>query len=981
MDFAVVSKGSFGYILVPSTKSAGDKLSKIERLFRPDRLWRCGDRWFAFGVDVVFEVGLELRLFFADGSQDDYRRYNTTMSHPVGNGYRGVEGMKDPHDEWFGRIDGGQEAEESVTQGQKPKATRIGGVRTELRPYQAVSREVFDRNGGRLMNFDDCGLGKEVSVNTKILTSTGWRRIGEIEAGETVYSRDGSPTTVTGVFPQGVKPLYRITLSDGATCLAGLDHQWSVADRNSFCPSHRRESPWRIVSTGDLLGMSVLDPKGGVRYVIPFAFPIDRPDTELPIAPYLLGVLLGDGALTGNIGLSVPGDKHFILKKIGGWLDGFGCTVRLQRPDSSSCQAYSPSIGHSRKNRIKEAVAGLGLDVHSPKRFIPEKYMLGSVSQRTELLRGLMDTDGSCKGNRSTFHSMSLPLSEGVVELVRSLGGEATLRTYDRRHHGKGLEYQVRVRMDSICPFSDESPKGLHWRVPKNRKHYGRSIRSIKYESDGEAICISVSHPESLYVIQDYIVTHNTLQSLSCVAGRGKTIVICPAVVKEVWDAQTREHTDMEPAVICGTKPVPKESLDGKDVVIVNYDILHAHMDTLTSLGAKNVIADEVHKISGAGHPPSKKYLIGCKEKADRTGARIAQLEREGKEVPKKLRETHDKALETWSNPPPLVGGSRMGNSSINLMRSVDNRLLLSGTPMQNRMDDLFPLLNLTAPSVFPNRWAFMSKYTNPKKTRFGTEFKGVRNQEELAKAMAPFYVRRLKSEVAKELPSITHVEVAVDLPSELLARYMELEEEYFSPEVGGNLATLMAMRMACAEGKAEPSLSLTDDLIGGQKVIIFSCFMEPMRQISEYYGDRCVTVNGEVSRADRKEAMERFNEDDSCRIFVGGIRSAGEGLTLNAASAVVFNDYDFLPDKHKQAHDRCYRIGQDKPVTVYQMRGKGLWIDDFHHSIHGHKNDLNSKVFGLREADIIKMAMDEAKDRARMGKATKKRKPAKKRK
>jgi len=181
--------------------------------------------------------------------------------------------------------------------------------------------------------------------------------------------------------------------------------------------------------------------------------------------------------------------------------------IKAVRDTHSGCPRYHlrNEIPYQRNNPLGQSFTSLGLAVKSPQRFIPEQYLLGSISQRWELLKGLMDTDGSCVNNRTTYSTMSPQLAKDISELIRSLGGMAIIHKYDRGE--KGIEYAVNVRVNRR-PFKLDR-KGNHWKATKKNPPK-KGIISIEKTGKAEQVCIRVEAADSLFLVKDFIVTHNS---------------------------------------------------------------------------------------------------------------------------------------------------------------------------------------------------------------------------------------------------------------------------------------------------------------------------------------------------------------------------------------------------------------------------------------------------------------------------------------
>jgi len=118
-----------------------------------------------------------------------------------------------------------------------------------------------------------------------------------------------------------------------------------------------------------------------------------------------------------------------------------------------------------------------------------------------------------------------------------------------------------------------------------------------------------------------------------------------------------------------------------------------------------------------------------------------------------------------------------------------------------------------------------------------------------------------------------------------------------------------------------------------GEKVIVFSCFDDPIQRFAKQLGATAVVVTGKTPAALRQQLVDRFQQDDGVRVFVANIIAGGTGVNLTAATQVVFNDLDWVPTNHWQAEDRAYRIGQTRTVNVTYFVARNT-IDDFVHAV-----------------------------------------------
>ncbi len=354
------------------------------------------------------------------------------------------------------------------------------------------------------------GMGKAQPLHCSVLTPEGFKKLSDISIGDTLMGCDGKNQKVLGIYPQGVRPVYRVMTNDGAITYCDEEHVWNV--RSSTGNSRKAGFKNMTLKEMILKGISCpLSPSRQLsmrkpipRFEIPVIEAMEYPEKNYDVDPYILGVLIGDGTLTGSVAMfSNPDIDSQIAENVGHLLpNGYV----LNKNEAPQCPQYVITLvgdGEGYIQRIKR----LGLNVHSTEKFIPECYKLGSHQQRISLLQGLMDTDGCAIKNRVYFSTSSKVLAYDVVELVNSLGGIANVHIYEREN--KGDEYRVSVRIKE-CPFKLER-KASEW----NEVPISRYIVDVARVEDCECVCIKVSNTDELYVTDNYIVTHNTTLALS----------------------------------------------------------------------------------------------------------------------------------------------------------------------------------------------------------------------------------------------------------------------------------------------------------------------------------------------------------------------------------------------------------------------------------------------------------------------------------
>jgi SWI/SNF-related matrix-associated actin-dependent regulator of chromatin subfamily A-like protein 1 len=359
------------------------------------------------------------------------------------------------------------------------------------------------------------------------------------------------------------------------------------------------------------------------------------------------------------------------------------------------------------------------------------------------------------------------------------------------------------------------------------------------------------------------------MASISCKVK--KVLIICPASLKVNWQREIENYTDESVGIVEGKKWV-----DGK-YVIINYDILknfHSlpkdkdKKKQIMDSGFDLVIIDEAHYVSNG--------------KAQRT---------------------------------KLVN---------NLTSRIDRLWLLSGTPMTSRPMNYYNLLKLVGSRVANNWISYVRRYCDGKQIFRGYRkiwlTFGATNLEELRDKTNDKVLRRLKEDVL-DLPDkiITpiHMELKSKTYEEEMGDYLDWRRQNKNRGLSIQLSKLMKVRQIIALEKVKETTQLIEQCLQqDKKVIVFTNFTEPLMTLYEKYKKESVILNGTMKKEDRQESVDRFQNDDKVKVFIGNVKAAGVGITLTAAEVVIFNDLSFVPSDMSQCEDRAFRIGQDKKVS-----------------------------------------------------------------
>lgn len=368
------------------------------------------------------------------------------------------------------------------------------------------------------------GKGKAEALDALVKVPNGWKRMGDMSIGQEVIAWDGTTTKVTGVYPQGKKQLYRVTFADDRSVEVCGEHLWKVYYINTV--PHKR---WRIVDTVEMLRLiSMPNP----RVYVPLCESEQNDDVKLPIPPYTLGALLGDGNFTHG-SVSLCKDDEEVIESIKGELP-----EHLDIRNRGNCRWDIVSTKSNITNPIREGLKEMGLmGKASHAKFVPEDYKHASTRQRLSILQGLMDTDGTVNTERAggsiSYCSTSPHLAADVQYLVRSLGGIASISELNPSYTYKGEKRKGRLAYKVNIRFKKQSDL---FRLTRKRdrtndenqysKNLKLRVKSIEPTTVSEAQCISIEHPDSLYITNDFIVTHNTFCALSAMINIGVRTVI-----------------------------------------------------------------------------------------------------------------------------------------------------------------------------------------------------------------------------------------------------------------------------------------------------------------------------------------------------------------------------------------------------------------------------------------------------------------------
>lgn len=372
------------------------------------------------------------------------------------------------------------------------------------------------------------GVGKALPNSTVIPTPKGWRRVDEIKVGDELFDAFGKPTKVLGVYPQGEKEVYEITLKDGRSAKCCNEHLWSynISGQRDHIKEQRR---FYTKTLQEIIENEKLQANDGqYRILIPMQKAVQYEEKKHFLPPYIFGLFLGDGSFRqhpSNKSLQFSSESDELPNVIGqtmGWFvkknseKNYSWYFATKEKQDKSGEKINVWV----EDALREYPELINTD--SKTKFIPREYIEDSIENRFALLQGLMDSDGSVdEKGRTAFFTISEQLRDGVVEIARSLGFKAHVAI--DTHKPTNIGYIVSIQgtpQDKVRLFRLKRKKerienwanGTHC-FEKNTHSPIVKIESLGYSE--EMTCFYVDNKEHLFLTENFIVTHNTRAAVS----------------------------------------------------------------------------------------------------------------------------------------------------------------------------------------------------------------------------------------------------------------------------------------------------------------------------------------------------------------------------------------------------------------------------------------------------------------------------------
>jgi len=549
----------------------------------------------------------------------------------------------------------------------------------------------------------------------------------------------------------------------------------------------------------------------------------------------------------------------------------------------------------------------------------------GTVAVDEELVLDLQDLLGRLDQARGRF----VPLADGrFLALTRQfqaqlarLGGVTEADKKGRRLSPLGTLAVQDLVEDAGTLKADQAWKTFAARLKAAGEYQPELPSTLQadlrdYQLEGFRWLSRLVHWGAGACLADDMGLGKTVQAIALLleqAPQGPCLVVAPTSVCHNWEHELARFAPTLSVARLGTvreREAQIAALGPLSVLVTSYGLLHQEGERLAGIDWRLVVFDEAQALKNA---ETKRAQAGQKLKA-------------------------------WS------------------------RLALTGTPIENYLDELWSLFNLINPGLLGSRESFGRRFAAPIENQ-----RSDRALQSLRALIRPFILRRTKSAVLSELPPRTEVTLEIELPEDERAFYEALRRRALealaqlkdsSANGGGQsrihiLAEIMRLRRACCHpglidpetalpgAKLETLLELVDELLRNRhKALVFSQFVGQLERVEQALaarGVRCHRLDGSTPPAERERQVRAFQAGEG-DLFLISLKAGGTGLNLTAADYVIHLDPWWNPAVEDQASDRAHRIGQQRPVTVYRLIVRDT-IEEQILSLHRHKRDLASDL------------------------------------
>lgn len=541
---------------------------------------------------------------------------------------------------------------------------------------------------------------------------------------------------------------------------------------------------------------------------------------------------------------------------------------------------------------------------------IPADHPMLKKPEKKELVKKA--TQATYQDSNHPAIKIEFPFDPETLNKVKLIPG--------RRFHNEGYNakyWTVPLSVDAVEQLQDlgfQMAPALIEYLEKSKIHVddmpeidipGLGMELFPYQKKGVAF---IEAKDGRALVGDEMGLGKTAQSLAWLQlhpEKRPVVIVVPASLKLNWDREANMWMSNPKVQILSGKKANTPIVG--EIIVINYDIIGAWVKALKAIKPQVLVLDEVHKIKNKGTQRTKAVT--------------------------------------------------------NLAKSTPHIIGLSGTPIENRPAEIYNAVKMIDPAVAGPWMAFGKRYCDGYHNGFGWTFNGASNVAELhEKLTSTIMIRRKKEDVLKDLPAKVRSFVPMEIDN--WKTYNRVEADFISwvkhekglaaaekASKAEALAKISALKQLAAEGKMTQAIDwIKDHLDTNGKLVVFAVHKKTIdRLMNELVDYSPVKVDGSVSQESRQLAVDTFQNDPRCRVFVGNINAAGTGLTLTAASSVAFVEIGWTPGEMSQAEDRIHRIGQTADsVNAYYLLAGGTIEETMARLIDSKRKVLDQVLDGV---------------------------------
>lgn len=510
-------------------------------------------------------------------------------------------------------------------------------------------------------------------------------------------------------------------------------------------------------------------------------------------------------------------------------------------------------------------------------------------------------------------------------------------------------------------------------------KKIARTLSELNYPFDESAKIFlqkkEIVIPETLFDFQKEgvkkMLSMNSNILLADEMGLGKTVqgavylslkknstpalIICPASLKMNWAREIEKWTHYKTYIINGRNPqyLSQEFIQKYPIWIINYDILAQENQE-----EKKAELERRKRAKEAGFPYRKKAI--------KVNGWVDEL------IKFNFQTIIADEVQYIADPETIRARAIL---QIAGALPEAKKLFISGTPYETKTSQFFTCLSILDPIEFNNRYKYLMRYCDPKKTFFGWKFDGLSNAEELHEKISRFMIRRLKKDVLTQLPPKIRAIVPMQVSKSERKIYDEVDLQFEKDIISGKkdksaqIGHISHLKQASYKAKEKAVIKWIKDYLTfqNQKLVVFIYHHSTYDSLMQEFGYCSVGLTGETPPGKRQEIVDKFQNDPKTFLFIGQIKASGVGLTLTKASATCFVEFGSTAPQHEQAEDRVHRIGQEADsVMAYYLILENSIEQDIMSTLERRNKDMkklmnnedNASLFNTQDSEGMKEAI-----------------------